>query len=261
MTSLLPTAEFTSAILTAVYIPPHGDMKNALDMIYTTTNTRETNFPEALFIAAGGSNQANLKQLMPKSCVDQLVEVFTNIFNLSLLQAIVPTCFKKITIIPVPRKAHAMCLNDYHPLALTSIIMKKKGGEHGPNYINRAERERVERIKFLRVTITDHLSWNSHMNATVKTAQQCLFFLKWLRKFGMSITSLTNFYRCTTVIILSGCIMAWYGNCSSQDCKKLQKVVCTSQTITEANLPSMDCIYTARCWGKAANIIKVPSHH
>eukprot|EP00061_Rhincodon_typus_P006012 g26195.t1 len=41
--------------------------------------------------------------------------------------------------------------------------------------------------------------------------------------------------------------MAWYGNCSSQDPKKLQKVMCIAQTITEANLPSMDSIYTACC--------------
>eukprot|EP00061_Rhincodon_typus_P010873 g35484.t1 len=32
-------------------------------------------------------------------------------------------CFKK-TIIPVPRKAHATCFNDYRPVALASIIMK-----------------------------------------------------------------------------------------------------------------------------------------
>eukprot|EP00061_Rhincodon_typus_P000878 g13063.t1 len=75
----------------------------------------------------------------------------------------------------------------------------------------------------------------------------------------MSIRSLTNFYRCTIESILSKCTMAWYGNCSAQDCKKLQKVVCTDQTIMEANLPSMDSIYTARCRGKAANI-KDPSH-
>eukprot|EP00061_Rhincodon_typus_P015432 g43101.t1 len=35
-----------------------------------------------------------------RSCVDQLAEVFTNIFNLFLLQAEVPTCFKKTIIIP-----------------------------------------------------------------------------------------------------------------------------------------------------------------
>eukprot|EP00061_Rhincodon_typus_P006719 g27680.t1 len=60
-----------------------------------------------------------------------------------------------------------------------------------------------------------------------------------LREFGMFIRSLTNFYRCAIESILSGCITAWYSNCSTQDCKKLQKVVCTAQTITEANLPSM----------------------
>eukprot|EP00061_Rhincodon_typus_P010593 g34994.t1 len=39
-----------------------------------------------------------------KSCVDRLAEVFADIFNLSLLQAKVPTCFKKSTIIPVPKE-------------------------------------------------------------------------------------------------------------------------------------------------------------
>eukprot|EP00061_Rhincodon_typus_P011876 g37222.t1 len=34
-----------------------------------------------------------------RCCVDQLGEVFTAIFNLALLQAEVPTCFKKTTII------------------------------------------------------------------------------------------------------------------------------------------------------------------
>eukprot|EP00061_Rhincodon_typus_P006992 g28214.t1 len=49
-----------------------------------------------------------------RSCAHQLAEVFTDIFNLSLLQAEVLTCFKKTTIIPVPKKAHETYLNDYH---------------------------------------------------------------------------------------------------------------------------------------------------
>eukprot|EP00061_Rhincodon_typus_P004239 g22092.t1 len=48
----------------------------------------------------------------------------TLIFKLSLLQAKVPTCFKKTTIIPAPKKTHATCLNNYRPVALTSIITK-----------------------------------------------------------------------------------------------------------------------------------------
>eukprot|EP00061_Rhincodon_typus_P002757 g18385.t1 len=108
--------------------------------------------------------------------------------------------------------------------------------------------------------ITDDLSWISHVDVTVKKVQQRLSFLRQLRKFAMSIRSLTTFYRYTIENILSGCITAWYGNCSAQDCKKRQKVVCTAQTITEANLSSVDPIHTARCHRKAANFIKDPSH-
>lgn len=38
-----------------------------------------------------------------KVCADQLADVFTDIFNLSLLQSVVLTCFKKTTIVPVPK--------------------------------------------------------------------------------------------------------------------------------------------------------------
>eukprot|EP00061_Rhincodon_typus_P007808 g29868.t1 len=369
--------EFTSTILSAIYIPSHADVKNALDKIDTATNTLETKFPEALFIAASNFNQANPKQrwsetaedhlrvclesvdwtmlkcsaenleeyattvtyfihkcgedctpkksirfeqnassvVMPaptapdtpvrsvtssdvrlvcrgvnprkvtgldsvpsqtlRSFMDQLAEVFTNIFNLSLLQANIPTCFKKTTIIPVPKislhsslehldnkdtyvktPAHRLQLRLQHhyPLQtdlklcdlglgstlcnwilsfLTHSEDRQKGGERIPIYINGTEAERVKSIKFLRVTITNNLSWTSHIDVTVKKAQQCLFFLRRLRKFVMSIRSLTNSYRCATENILSGCITAWYGNRSAQDRKKLQKVVCIAQTITE----------------------------
>eukprot|EP00061_Rhincodon_typus_P001863 g15990.t1 len=57
------------------------------------------------------------------------------------------------------------------------IDFRKIGGEHAFIYINGTEVERVNSIKFLRVTITDNLSWTSHVNATVKKAQQHLFFL------------------------------------------------------------------------------------
>eukprot|EP00061_Rhincodon_typus_P003185 g19477.t1 len=126
--------------------------------------------------------------------------------------------------------------------------------------INGTDVERVKNIKFLGVAITNNLSRTSHVDTTVKKTQQHLFFLRQLRKFGMSIRSLTNFYRRTTESTLSRCITAWYGNCSAQDRKKLQKVVCTGQSVTEANLPSMDSIYTDRCRGKADNIIKDPLH-
>eukprot|EP00061_Rhincodon_typus_P005101 g24178.t1 len=77
------------------------------------------------------------------------------------------------------------------------LDFRKKGVEHDPIYINKTEVERVKSIMLPRVTITDDLSWTSHVDATVKKAQQCIFILRRPRKFGMSIRSLTNFYRCT----------------------------------------------------------------
>ena len=37
-----------------------------------------------------------------RACADQLAGVFTDIFNQSLYQSAVPTCFKRATIVPVP---------------------------------------------------------------------------------------------------------------------------------------------------------------
>ncbi len=57
-------------------------------------------------------------------CADQLADVFTDIFNLSLLLSVVPTCFKKSTIVPVVKKTKVLCLDDYCPVALSSTIIK-----------------------------------------------------------------------------------------------------------------------------------------
>ncbi|KAI3373857.1 hypothetical protein L3Q82_022429 [Scortum barcoo] len=59
-----------------------------------------------------------------KVCADQLADVFADIFNMSLLQSVVPTCFKETIIVPVPKKTKILSLNDYRPVALTSTIMK-----------------------------------------------------------------------------------------------------------------------------------------
>ena len=47
-----------------------------------------------------------------------------DIFNLSLSQSAVPTCFKIAIIVPVPKNAKVTEINDYRPVALTSVIMK-----------------------------------------------------------------------------------------------------------------------------------------
>ncbi len=58
-----------------------------------------------------------------KACANQLAPVVT-VFNLSLSQCTVPNCFKQSVIVPVPKKPQPSCLNDYRPIALTSVVMK-----------------------------------------------------------------------------------------------------------------------------------------
>ncbi|KAK3516851.1 hypothetical protein QTP70_024904, partial [Hemibagrus guttatus] len=49
---------------------------------------------------------------------------FILIFNRSLELCEVPACFKRSTIIPIPKKPKITGLNDYRPVALTSVVMK-----------------------------------------------------------------------------------------------------------------------------------------
>ena len=56
-----------------------------------------------------------------KNCDNQLVAVFTDIYNSSLRQCRVLFCFKMSTIIPIPKTFR---LKDYRPVALTLVALK-----------------------------------------------------------------------------------------------------------------------------------------
>ena len=66
----------------------------------------------------------NILGCVLKDCAEELNDVFTDVFNPSLRQAVVPSCFKAATIIPVPKKSAPSCFNDCRPVALTPIIVK-----------------------------------------------------------------------------------------------------------------------------------------
>jgi hypothetical protein len=50
------------------------------------------------------------------ACADQLASVFTDIFNLSLSESVITTCFKQTTIVPVHKNTKL--------IALTSVAIK-----------------------------------------------------------------------------------------------------------------------------------------
>ena len=57
-------------------------------------------------------------------CRDQLAAPLTSLYNWSLKARKVPLALKESIVIPVPKKKTISCLNDYRPVALTSIVMK-----------------------------------------------------------------------------------------------------------------------------------------
>ncbi len=104
---------------------------------HTCTKTAHTSQRQALCLSAADVRKTlsrinlrkaagpnNIPGRVLKDCAAQLMDVLTDIFNTSLSQAVVTTCLKSTTIIPVPKKSPVSCLNDYRPIALTPIMMK-----------------------------------------------------------------------------------------------------------------------------------------
>ena len=99
---------------------------------------------------------------------------------------------------------------------------------------------------------------SKHSKTVVERARQNLFPLRRLKRFSMCPRILIRFYSCT--IESTGCITAWYGNCSASDRKALQRVVRTAQYITGAKLPAIQDLYTRQCQRKALEFVKDYRH-
>ncbi len=140
------------------------------------------------------------------------------------------------------------------------VDFRRQSREHTPITIDKTPVERVNSFKFLGVHITEDLTWSTHIDAVLKKSHQRLFFLRRLRKFGMSPSILRSFYTCTVESILTGCITAWFGNSTAGNRKALQIVVRTARHIVGGELPSLQDIYTRRCIRKARRITNDSSH-
>ncbi len=71
---------------------------------------------------ATGPDQISTASL--EYCAYEPAPILPDIFNCSLARQKVPECFKTAVIVPVPKKPNSSCLNDYRPVALTSVLMK-----------------------------------------------------------------------------------------------------------------------------------------
>ena len=72
--------------------------------------------------SASGPDGVSSKTL--KICCNSLAPVYSKLFNRSFKEGYVPKLWRTSIIIPVPKKKSVTQLNDYRPVALTSVPMK-----------------------------------------------------------------------------------------------------------------------------------------
>lgn len=58
-----------------------------------------------------------------------------------------------------------------------------------------------------------------------QSRHQCIYFLRYLWRFGIFTRILLNLYRCTIKSILTRCIEAWHSSCLGYDCLNHKRMV------------------------------------
>uniref|UniRef100_A0A7N9AV81 Alkylated DNA repair protein AlkB homologue 8 N-terminal domain-containing protein n=1 Tax=Mastacembelus armatus TaxID=205130 RepID=A0A7N9AV81_9TELE len=140
------------------------------------------------------------------------------------------------------------------------VDFRRTRSDHSPLNIDGSIVEIVKSTKFLGVHLEEDLTWSLNTSSITRKAQQCLYFLRRLRKAHLPLSILSTFYRGTVESILSSCITSWFGNCTISDCKTLQRIVRTAEKIIGVSLPSITDIYSTRCIRKANSIVGDSTH-
>ena len=141
-----------------------------------------------------------------------------------------------------------------------TVDFRKNCKPHTPLTIKGSAVESVKSTKFLGVHITDDLTWTTNTTSLVKKAQQRLHFLRRMRRANLPPSALTTFYRGAIESILTSSLSVWYGSCPVADQKTLQRVVRSAEKITTSAQPSIQDLYPSRCYKRAINITKDPTH-
>ena len=140
------------------------------------------------------------------------------------------------------------------------IDFRKKKTPVDPLIINGEVVEQVQSFKFLGTTISHDLKWDSHVNGSVKKANQRIFFLRQLKKFNVSQRILMNFYRATIESILAFSVTVWFSGLTESDKKHVNKVMKNASKIIGLSVPTLEEIFISRTIKKCTNIITDNSH-
>lgn len=140
------------------------------------------------------------------------------------------------------------------------VDFRKPHSTHTPLSIRSSMIETVNSIKLLGVHISDDLTWSTNTTSITKKAQQCLRFLRHLKRANLPPPTLTAFYRGTIESVLTSCIPVWFGNCKVGNLSQLHGIVKAAAKINRTSLPLLQDIFHKRCISKASCIVRDPSH-
>ena len=105
------------------------------------------------------------------------------------------------------------------------VDFRKTKTPNAPIIINGEPIESVDCFQFLGTIISCDLGWENKTDALVEKAQQRLYFLRQLKKFGLMRDILVQFYRSVIESILAFSICVWFGGISHRQRSKLDRVV------------------------------------
>ncbi|XP_068089461.1 all trans-polyprenyl-diphosphate synthase PDSS2-like [Hyperolius riggenbachi] len=111
------------------------------------------------------------------------------------------------------------------------VDFRKRPPPLNPIFIAGTEVTRVSSVRFLGTTITNDLRWRENATKCQKKAQQRLFFLRQLRKFGMPQELMSSFYTATIESILCSSIIVWYSGATTSDKYRLHRVIKAAERI------------------------------
>ncbi len=129
-----------------------------------------------------------------------------------------------------------------------------------PLTINGQDIENVQCFKFLGTTISATLKWDDNLRGIIKKSHQRLFFLRQLKKFGISKVGMFNFYRAVIESVLTFSLIVWFGSSTAQQRSQINNITRVASKIIGYDLPTIDEIYVSRLQKKGLKILKDPLH-
>ena len=95
-----------------------------------------------------------------------------------------------------------------------------------PLFLDQCTIDRVHTIKLLGLTISDDLKWNAHIDNLIKNSGKKLYFLKHLKRAGLSADDLILYYKSIIRSSLEYACQVWHSSLSynlSHDLERIQK--------------------------------------